>query len=351
MDRWTLRNKLLSFLKTWPILLLIIILSSLVGWGAMHLWRPQPRASADLYLGIDITRVIDISSIAVYAKTEPMNVDDYKNWQLSQFAALAASEEIAGSTLKKLRENYQSWDGVTVSEFQDMGSLSWYDTGRWRLTIKAPTRKEARQGATAWRETLQSKMSALHDQAEKAYQTEGRLRALDAQIVTLELRNLEIQDLQEEVQNLKDSLAEQTDSPVSDELHNSLLFTVREYAGSDSGWTQVLTTFPERNTDPEGYQEWLNQVQLAAETELDNNLEQLDYLDTSYQEVNQTHIQNVQAAKGFSPALIIEDLDKKVRFSTPYPDGIILLLSGLMGALIYVIFWIMRDESKEEFDD
>ncbi len=346
MDQWSLRNKLLKFITAWPILLVVILLSSLIGWGAMHFWKPQPRANLVLYVGMDINRVLDISSIAPYAETEPLNIDDYKNWQLSQFESLATSREVASLVLQRLGDQHQSWENVSVEEFQDRQDISWFDTGRWRLTYKADNRKTASQAVTVWRDTLREQFAALIEQAEKAYQTEGELRALDAEIAALEVRNMELDNLLDELEAASSPLEDQLDRENFRDLKRELLASVGVHAGNSPGWTRLLESFPEEG-DQGALQAWVDEVSLTAKTERDHNIELLEELNTGLQEVTLQHEENVAAARGFSPAFILEERDGKVWFTTPYPDGVVLLLSGVMGTLVYIIIWLMREESLE----
>ena len=346
MDQWTLRKKLLEFINAWPILLIVILLSSLIGWGAMHFWKPQPRANVSLYVGIDINRVLDISSIASYAETEPLNIDDYKNWQLSQFESLATSREVASLALERLQNQYQGWETVTVEEFQTRQDISWFDAGRWRLTVKAQTRTSASQAVRVWRDTLRDEFAALIEQAEKAYQTEGKLRALDAEITDLEVRNTELENLLDELNATSITLEDTLAGEAFDDLKRELLASVADYAGSSPGWSRLLASFPEEG-DQEALQAWLDEVNLTAKTEQDHNLELLEELSAQYQQVTRQHEKYIKAARGFSPAFILEDREGKVWYTTPYPDGTVLLLSGAMGTLVYIIIWLMRQERRE----
>ena len=48
--------------------------------------RDAYQATADMYVGIDVVRVNAMEYIIPLAKDEPLNLDDYKNWQLKQVA-------------------------------------------------------------------------------------------------------------------------------------------------------------------------------------------------------------------------------------------------------------------------
>mgnify|MGYP006291528429 CR=1 FL=1 len=348
MKKWLLRKKLLDLIKSWPVLLAVILLSSLAGWGIMHFWSPPPRAAVDIYIGIDINRVMDVSSLAVYAKTEPFNIDDYKNWQLSQVKAIATSEAIADQTLKRLRERDPAWEEITPSEFQRMQDLSWYDIGQWRLQIKAPEKEQAVQGVLAWRDVLVSELHSLTEKGEEMFHLDGQLRALDSAIVEYQARNLDLNLLLDQIESFTSRIndsSQSTGGPAPG-FRDEILVMVTDFARSTPAWQRLLDSFPEPKGGWAAYLDWLEKTARTGRTELENNLKLIEELEADYQETFAEHLQKVKQARGLSPTLIVEAHQSQVNISRHYPDGVIILLSGVLGTLIYLIIWLMWDENR-----
>ena len=348
MKKWLLREKLVGLIKSWPVLLAVILFSSLVGWGIMHFWSPPPRAAVDLYIGIDINRVMDVSSLAVYARTEPFNIDDYKNWQLSQVKAIATSEAIADHTLETLREKDPAWKEITPRDFQRMQDLSWYDVGVWRLQIKAPDQEQAVQAVLAWQDVLVSELRSLTEKGEEVFKLDGQLRALDSAIVDYQARNLDLNQLLDQVDALTSRISgssQPAEKPDHD-LREEILVMVTDFATSTPAWQRLLDSFPEPDGDWPAYLNWLEKTARTGRTELENNLILIKELEADYQETFAEHIQKVEQARGISPSLIIEAQESQVNISRSYPDGLIILLSGVLGTLIYLILWLMWDEYR-----
>ncbi len=91
---------------------------------------PAPyRATADLYVGIDVTRVNEMEYLIPLAKTEPLNLDDYKNWQLKQVSSILSSDEVVLNTLEALG------NPEDLGSFKKDIDLYWYDTGVWQLEV------------------------------------------------------------------------------------------------------------------------------------------------------------------------------------------------------------------------
>lgn len=348
MNHMNLREQLLRLIRSWPILIAVILASSLLGWGAMHLCPPRTAASADLYIGLQIDRVLDISSLAAYAKTEPLNVDDYKNWQLSQFETVASSKETAAMTLEALQDQVPAWKDITPEEFQEKSSLAWYDAGRWRLYYRAEEAEPALQAVQAWREVLQEKMSLYLDQAQAAYALEGELRALDASSADRKTRILELEDFRENLPELYRILEDRDPgSPLETEKRQTLLAAVGSAASLDPIWTRVLDDFPPESAPSFAYLTWLELADRAAEAELAENMDLIQGLENENQQVMDQYLETLKRARGFSPALIVDSLDPEPTLHTTYPDGAVILFSGLIGLMLYLVFFFIREESRD----
>lgn len=350
MDKWILKEKILQLIRIWPLVLIVILLSSLAGWGLMHLFPPQPRATVDLYVGIDINRVMDVSTLATYAKTEPFNINDYKNWQLSQVAAIASSEPIANRTLEGLREQDPAWEGFTPADFQQAAKLSWYDVGRWRLEFRAQDPRLASQAVTAWRDVLIAELSALQKAGVRMLSLDGSLRALDAEMTELDSRGIQLNQLLTEVEswelNLEDEFPEDVKLP--GEQRDELWTTTAVAASPGPAWTDLLDAFPGTEAAVAAYYPWLEKAQLTAEAELKANSGRIKALEADYQEVLEDYQQQVEQAKGLSPALIVNEGDTRVEVRTIYPGGMVLVLSGLAGLLLFTMALVMITEIREE---
>lgn len=350
MDKWILKEKILQLISIWPLVLIVILVSSLAGWGLMHLFPPQPRGTVDLYVGIDINRVLDVSTLATYAKTEPFNINDYKNWQLSQVAAIASSELIANRTLEVLGEQDPAWKGFTPADFQQAGKLSWYDAGRWRLEFKAQDPRLASQAVTAWRDVLVDEFTTLKKAAVRMLSLDGSLRALDAELTELDSRSIQLNQLLTKVEdleiNLEDEFPEKTE--LSAEQREIIWNTVAAAASPGPAWTALLDAFPGEEAAANAYYPWLEKVHLTAETELKANSGLSKALEADYQEVLEDYQQQVDQAKGLSPALIVKEGDARVQVRTIYPGGMVLVLSGLTGLLLFTMALVMITEIREK---
>jgi len=349
MNEWKLREKLIQFTKTWPILITVLLGSGLIAWGTVHLFPPLQRATADLFIGIDITRVYDVSSLATYAKTEPFNVDDYKNWQLSQINGIATSERISNLTLEKLRDVDPYWEDVSAEEFQKSQDLFWYDVGIWRLQFQNPENEYALQGVQAWREILLQDLSRLIQESEDVLEFEGRMRASNTAISQLETRVTEMELLTVELAAIRAELASaDPQQGMDDSTREDLWLLIAGTAEEDVLWEQVLDEIPERDQPHLTYILWMDYVLAAVESDLESHQAIIEALVSDHELLTENYLREIREAHGLSASLYIEEETTQPKIIETYPDTQIALLSSFVSLLIYIIVWVMFSERKRE---
>ena len=168
MDSWNLRNEFLRTIEQWYFVLGSILLGGLLGYVFTFLMPPQYQATADLYVGIDVVRVNEMEYLIPLAKEEPLNLDDYKNWQLKQLSDILYLDSVLDITLESLREQDPEWQGITSDILRKSTNIYWYDTGIWRLEVNHGNRNLAEMAVISWLETGYAKISDLLIASEEA---------------------------------------------------------------------------------------------------------------------------------------------------------------------------------------
>ena len=178
MDRWVLRDELLRSVKQWYLVLGFILVGGLVGFIVSYLLPPTYQATADLYVGIDVVRVNEMEYLIPLAAEEPLNLDDYKNWQLKQLSDILYLDLVLRDTLDTLQENNTAWQEVTLEDFKKSIDIYWYDTGIWRLEVNNPDRSMAENAVKTWLDTGYAKITDL-----LTYSDEAAILDSDLQII------------------------------------------------------------------------------------------------------------------------------------------------------------------------
>ena len=349
MNEWRLQKKLIQFIKSWPILIAVFLGSGLITWGAVHLFPPLQRATADLYIGIDITRVYDVSSAATYTIAEPFNVDDYKNWQLSQVNSIAISERLANLTLEKLQDLDPYWKNISVSEFKGMQDLNWYDVGTWRLQFQAPEIDRALQAVQVWREVLLQDLSRLIQESEDVLEFEGGMRASNTAILNLKTRTTVLELLIEEITAVQAELKKaDPQQGMDDSTREEIWLSIAGAAEEDSLWEQILDEIPEKDQPNLEYIFWMDQVLAVVESDYESHLAIMEALVSDHETLTEDYVREIEEAEGLSASLYFEEEGSQPEIIEFYPDTQMAFLGSIVGLLIYIIIWVMYSERQRE---
>jgi hypothetical protein len=348
MEGWNLREKLIQFIRTWPILIIVFVGSGILSWSIVHLFPPAHRAVADLYISIDISRVYNVSSMATYAKTEPFNIDDYKHWQLAQVSEIASSEFIADRTLDHLRELDSYWEDVTRDDFLDMQGLDWYDVGVWHMRIETPNEETSLQGVQVWREILLDELIRLIDEGEDVLEFEGQMRAADDAINQLEIRIDKLELIQEELETFKGDLTNlEPQQVINQSLRDELWVLTAGNIEDELIWKQIMDDFPRKNQKQQVYLDWISRFIKNIDKDLEQTSKLLIIQEEDLDILTEVYLKEIEEANGFSASLIVGEHTSSSRIEPYYQDTVIGLLGSFLGLLIYIVAWVMIIDRKE----
>ncbi|MFO7943657.1 MAG: hypothetical protein R6U51_05080 [Anaerolineales bacterium] len=347
MTEWTVRQKIISIMNQWYLIFLAFIVSAGVAWGGIHIWPSQHQASTTVYVGIEIKRVFDVSSMATYAKTEPFNIDDYKNWQLSQLESMARSEIVAKETLAALREVDPYWMKISPQEFQTLQSIAWRDMGTWRLTISLSDPERAAQAVKTWSSEFVEYASSLISKADSAFSLDGELRALNVQQVGLKMELSEFERIEEGLTEFQSNISRMDEDQTLDPLLRWELWGLTTGPADHTPlWTEVLDQFPEADERSVEYMAWIESFLGVLSTQKEINQETLMELEQKEEALTERFVQETQKSKGLSSSLYIENAPFPVSIHSVSPDALAALLGGCLGVIIYLMGFMIFTEIK-----
>ena len=188
MQTWSFRDEVLRMTRQWYIVLAFIVVGGLLGYGGTYLFPAPYRVTADLYVGIDVIRVGEMAHVIPLAKHEPLNLDDYKNWQLKQVADVVSSEKVLIKTLESLRARDVYWNQLEIADLKALLDIYWYDAGTWQLEVIHPQAKYAAQVAETWRNMGYAHIEELLVSAERATALDAELQSSNISIGIVEER-------------------------------------------------------------------------------------------------------------------------------------------------------------------
>lgn len=188
MKTWHFRDEILRMTGQWQIVLAFILAGGLVGFVGTYLYPAPYRATAELYVGIDVIRVGEMEHVILLEKHEPLNLEDYKNWKLNQVANIVSSPLIVKKTLSELQAEDEYWKQVDAEALMDRMDIYWYDAGDWRLEVVHPQAEYAAQAVDVWRDVSYAHLEELLVHAERATALDAELQSANTSIGIVEER-------------------------------------------------------------------------------------------------------------------------------------------------------------------
>ena len=347
MDEWRFQKKIIKFIKTWPVMVFVFIGSGILAGLLVYLFPPVQKATAEFYIGIDMTRVYDVSSLASYAKTEPFNIDDYKNWQLSQVDSIASSDWIADQVLVELRNQDVYWEDISNTDFINMQDIDWYDVGVWKIRIQDRDGKHALNGVEVWRDVLLKELSFLVEESEDVLEIEGRLRAGNQAITSFEIRLIELEQLNKDVNSaLEEMNTMDPEAKMTGSSKEQMWDLITGYASDDLLWDKTLSDFPAPGQSISTMTEWLNEVLDRGLSEKENTLEIKGSLERDQELILEDYRREIEEAQGLSASLYIKEQVSDPYLESYYPASVVGIIGSFVGLLVYIILWVMLSDLR-----
>ena len=147
---WTIREEFYKAFHQWPSMIAFFLLGCLLGWLAYFVWPPNYQATAQISVGLNPYRTFSDTAFLALAKPKFRNLDDYKNWQMSQLETIIYTNQFIDPTLDLLRTEDPYWQAIDREELRSMLSVGWRTTGLWDLKAEHREALRATQAAESW---------------------------------------------------------------------------------------------------------------------------------------------------------------------------------------------------------
>jgi hypothetical protein len=338
MNTWQIRKLFTRIINQWYLLLVFLLAGSLLGYGLGWILPSKYQAAANLYVGIDIERVNDMEFLIPLAKSEPLNLDDYKNWQLKQIADITNSREVLNNTLNKLQAESSVWDEVSRTDFRSQSEIYWYDTGTWQLRVTAEEAEQAGQAADIWLETTYHKLSDLMVYSDQAAELDSEIQAYNTVISSYISEKQDIKHYLEVVEEQKFTLeANPPGQILGSAEREALQQTIADHSGDISSGIIALEDFPDEGQTVRDYLDWFtaslsgmeNRIAILEEKQSDLEVERSAKLELYHQAL--------ENSLGISANVVLEPLINDTLVEVVRNPG----LTALAGLTAGLIFWFV----------
>jgi len=349
MNSWILKDEVLRSVRQWYFILGLIILGTISGYLISYVLPAPYRASADLYVGLDVARVNEMEYLIPSAKTEPLNLDDYKNWQLKQVSDVITLDLVLDSTLIELREIDPYWEDINTNDFRKSIDIYWYDAGIWRLEVLNLDRERAEQGVQVWLDTGQQKISDLLIISEQVFLIDLDLQILkdliSHQKSQINLTEAFLESSEEWLSRL-DSLPK--DNVIPGELLEELESWTLVYNTDSELWQVPMGEYPTNDQEVEFYESWLEDARLNAQTVMAESTKKHDFLILDRSEILPEYHEALNDSLGLSANLVLEKNSSKPDVTQLRSPATNAIAGAGLGLLVWIIYAILRITGKKD---
>jgi hypothetical protein len=347
---WTLRDAAYEAFSQWPKLVLLFVVGAAVGWGVGQLVPPNYRAIAHIYVGFNPYKVYEDSRFEARANPRYSDIDDYKNYQMSQLDELMNRDETLNATLAKLRQQDSQWEKVDINQLRAMLDTEWRAAGQWGLTATDKSPEKAAQAAHAWSEVANDATQQAIGLAEQAIILDEAMGPLYKQKALAETRQGELLILQKALQEQLQSLSQaQADQPLDNGMRWRILGLTTRLATYSPTWISLLQEQPPPQAQPQEYTDWIEQLLAYIDSELSVLSQQIAGLDTRLTKMQQEYDTLYESSLGLSQNILIENTD----FVEPYKihnPSLIMLLGGLVGGCAWLFLQLIAIANRRSKD-
>lgn len=352
MDSWSFRNEVLRLVNQWYLILAFIIAGGLIGFGITYLVPAPFRATTDLYIGINITRVNEMEYLIPLAKDEPLNLDDYKNWQLKQVADILSSNLVLGDTLAAINEIDSFGKEISLDELKKALDIYWYDTGTWQLEAVFLDEEMAKRAVQTWLDTGHGKITELLEVSESVAQLDVKLQSVNDEIGTLKRDKAALESFLSSSSEWIGVLEEfSPDDPLNEDISKEFAAWILAYREDDDSWQVPLDNLPSPDQTAASYQSWLDSTQLLANAVLAKTQTQKDLLENEREEILPLYHAALEDSLGLSANLVLQPNTSDPSVNQVRSTGIVTLGSGILGLLIWFLVAVFQIRGRQVEND
>ena len=333
-EAWHPRADILALSHRWPVVFLLFLAGSLVGWGA-GLVLPSPyRAEASFYVGFNadpITR----------------NPDDYKNWYLSQLEVLAVSDNLLAETLSRLQAQEDAWNSVDSKALKSRVGTYWRNAGMWRLAAEWSDGEHALQLCQAWSAVFLEWAQQSISTAALQIDLEAQIKAASVSLAEVQLRSVQLGQVRAALWTWQQALTPTRGEAVLDPLERwRLLALAASLVDFNPVELTLVNQVPAPDSPAQAYAPWAGRLIASADSQIVVYREQETSLPLRLAQLRESLTNNIRASHGLSGYLVVEPLEAAQPAQPVRRSSLMAVVGGSLAVLAYALFWLARPPKK-----
>lgn len=335
---WSLTAALQKAANTWYWMLAWIVAGALFGFGFVWLRPAEYRAIAEIYIGLNAYRAPLYSQEISFSFYEFRNLDDYKNWQMSELEAVLVRDETLAAVQEVLGSLDPTWGALTPAQLRQHLRVAWSAPGVWQLQAVAAEPRLAEALAGAWQQVTVPRLEQMIASAGEALLLDIQLQENARQQDTLLIHQT---TLTQAAAGLQTWL---TEAPAADPLARARLSAwAAQAAGFDPGWQALLAEQPPAAASAAELNSWVQVVLARLLSDQALVAEQLATLQSRATELGADYTAANQASFGLAHTLVVEGMASQPPQAVPLRStGLGLVTGALIGWLLWLLWQVLR---------
>jgi len=352
MESWKIRDEAIRSVSQWYLVLIFIVTGALIGFLIAYLVPSPMKATADLYIGIDVVRVNEMEHVIPIAKEEPLNLDDYKNWQLKQVADIITTNMVIDNTILALQDKDPYWNNITREDFHKAIDIYWYDSGIWQLEFVFDDGEMAAMAVETWLEIGHQKINELIAISESAASLDNQVWSFNKAIGVVKERRANLRTFLTSSEEWKLRLEDLNQNELlAEDIQTEINDWIRVYSTENSSWQVPLDKFPQPDQAATFYIQWLGEVQSTANIALQETQKEMDILQSDRDEILPDYHQSLDDSLGLSANLVLLPNTSVTTISPVRSTDTLTLGGGFLGLIVWFLFIVVRIRNAGETDD
>jgi hypothetical protein len=340
-NKWSLSEEIYRAFHRWPTLAGVILLGCFASWLLSFLMPPYYRAITYIYVALNPYRTYSDTNFLALARPRYSNIDDYKDWQMTQLESVIYLDEFILETLERLRGMNPEWQDFSAAELREILDADWRSAGTWSLIANSPDSDLAEQASSTWSEVVGKRVKAAIEAARQTFLIDQDLQAVSEQIQENSARVNELESAQNQISTLEAELNRQEQNqPLEPYLRLQIISQITRLAEFTPAWMDLLKNQPAVDEIPTAFLSWIQQGNVMIDQEIEAKNQQILDLKQNKSDLSELYREQADASLGLSPNLEIESIEKglaeRIRPTTTF-----IIIGGAAAFLIWVLLQLI----------
>ncbi len=338
LNEWSIQKEIINATQKWPVIILYCLTGCLIGW-ITSFFLPNPyRATIELYVGLNTQRISNHQTTSEPSEIPILNIDDYKNWQMSSLNSVIFTNDIIDGTLQRLQEQDTYWKDIDRRNLSKNLHAYWRNAGKWRLAAENLDARHAKQAVIVWQEVVLEEINHAIATSHTAYEINRQLQSITDAKTKAVVQAAQYDKLNGDLLNCQEVLSQLPQNQILSDTRRDTLWMLANQALAGTSATVVDLKFPALNSPIHAYLDWIDEFLLYLDAQNENAHQKIGVLEIERKKYATDFAETSRSSLGLSPDLIVEGItENQTDVDIIRPTSQMILIGALLGLILWLI--------------